>query len=853
MSKDSQINSFFNKWVYSDKISENITYIHTKNNFNGDLREIPSFLNSELQYTLKEIGINSLYSHQLQAINLIQNRKNIVLTTGPSSGKSLAYLLPILNALYQNEISNALLLFPTKALAYDQLTHIKEFIDNSQNSNLWKNNISKKISVYDGDTPKEIRSSIRKHAQVILTNPDMLHIGILPNHFLWENFFENLKFIILDESHIYHGIFGSHVANVIRRVKRILSLYNQKPVYICTSATIGNPTEFLSKLIEEEFEHISEDGSPQGRKQIVFYNPPLLNEELGIRKNSNQEALKIVNEFLENGVQSLVFQGTRKEVEKSLKKLKEQNENQKDFFSAAYRSGYLANDRRKLEEDFRSGKINVLFSTNALELGVDIGGLKCVILSGYPGSISSTLQQIGRAGRKQSEALAILIANINPIDQYIIKRPEYLFINNPEKAIINPNNPNILLEHLKISLNELSFVAGEKFGNLDWEQTRAFLELLVENGLARKSNNKYLIFDPLKFSNEISLRNLGGNTLKLIDVTNKHDRVIGEIDYASSLWMVHPNAIYLHLGVQYIVENLNFETNEVLLTESNVDYFTEPKIEKTYEIIEQTQSNSINNLDLYFGKIKVTQAVIGYKEILWESHQKISEDALELPEIIMDTEAFWFHIPESIKNEIINEKFVLNYKNDYGPKWNRYKDLIRKRDNYTCQHCGIPENNTAHHIHHKKPIKLFESIEEANHPSNLVTLCAKCHQLAEIQVKVRSGMSGLSYLLKTLSPIFILCGPEDIDVIMDSRNEITGFENSIVIYDNISYGLGLSLELYNNFHMILHDMLKHVKECGCHHGCPACVGPVSDEGYGGKEETIRLLELIMDYINGYGI
>jgi DEAD/DEAH box helicase domain-containing protein len=612
MSKDSQINSFFDKWVHSENISENITHIQTKNNYFGKIYEIPSYINSELKNTLQEIGINSLYSHQLQAIELIMAGKNTVLTTGPSSGKSLAYKLPILNSLYQNENSNALLLFPTKALAYDQLTHFKEFINNSHNNILWKKDASKKISVYDGDTPKEIRSSIRKHAQVILTNPDMLHVGILPNHFLWENFFENLKYIILDESHIYRGIFGSHVANVIRRLKRILALYNQRPVFICTSATIGNPIEFLNKLVEDEFEHVSEDGSPQGRKQIVFYNPPLLNEELGIRKNSHQEALNIVNEFLENGVQSLVFQGTRKEVEKSLKKLEEQNEHKKEFFSAAYRSGYLASDRRKLEEEFRSGKINVLFSTNALELGVDIGGLKCVILSGYPGSISSTLQQIGRAGRKQSEALAILIASINPIDQYIIKRPEYLFINNPEKAIINPNNPNILLEHLKISLNELSFMEGEKFGNLDWLQTKAYLELLIGNGFARKNNNKYLIFDPSKFSNEISLRNLSGNTLKLIDVTNDHYRIIGEIDYASSLWMVHPNAIYLHLGIQYYVKNLNFENNEVLLEESNVDYFTEPKIEKTYEIIEQTQSKSINNLDLYFGKITKK-----YQRIRW--------------------------------------------------------------------------------------------------------------------------------------------------------------------------------------------------------------------------------------------
>lgn len=850
MSKDIRVSNFIDKWIHLDDVSDNITHIHTRNVFEGSFNEFPSFIHPNLKIALQNHGINFLFSHQHQAIQLIHEGKNVILTTGPASGKSLAYILPILNALCEKENSNALLLYPTKALAYDQFKHFNDLIDGSQNNNQWKKTIGKKISVYDGDTPKEQRSSIRKQAQVILTNPDMLHIGILPNHFLWENFFENLKFIILDESHIYHGIFGSHVANVIRRLKRILSIYHLKPIYICTSATIGNPIEFMQKLLEEDFELIEKDGSPQGKKEIIFYNPPIINEELGIRKSSNQETLKIVKEIVENNVQTLVFQGSRKEVEKSLKNLKELVGFKKDYFSASYRSGYLANDRRKLEEEFRSGKLSVLFTTNALELGVDIGGLRCVILSGYPGSISSTLQQIGRAGRKQADALAIFIASANPIDQYIIKRPEYLLVNNPEKALINPNNPNILFEHLKIALIELSVLEGENFGNLEWEQIQPFITKLLEIGFARKNGNKYFFSGDSNFSNEISLRNLGGNTMKLINNSNNQPRTIGEIDYASSLWMVHPNAIYLHLGEQYFVKNVDFETNEVLLEESKADYYTEPKIEKTYKIIEQVSSKSINHLEIYFGNIKVTRSVIGYKEILWENHQKIFEGKLELPKIILDTEAFWFTIPDSIKNEIVDERLILHQKNDYGPEWKKYKDLIRKRDNYTCQHCGIHEGDTAHHVHHKKPIKLFDSIVAANNPSNLITLCPKCHRLAEIQVRVRSGMAGLSYLLRTLSPVFIMCGPEDMDVILDSKNEITGYENTILAFDNISYGLGLSLEIYNNFNMLLHEMIKHVKECGCHHGCPSCVGPVSDEGYGGKEETIRLLELLLEATHG---
>ncbi len=850
MSKDILISNFLDKWINSKDVSVNVTHIHTRNIFQGVFEEIPSFIHPDLEMTLRKGGINSLFSHQYEAIKLIQQEKNVVLTTGPASGKSLAYILPVLNALYNQENSNALLLYPTKALAHDQYKHINDLIDNSPNNNPQNKYLAKKISVYDGDTPKELRSPIRKHAQVILTNPDMLHIGILPNHFLWENFFENLKFVIIDEAHIYHGIFGSHVANVVRRLNRILSLYHQKPIFICTSATIGNPIEFMEKLLEEKFELIEKDGSPQGKKKTIFYNPPVINEELGIRKSSNLETLKIVKEIVENDIQTLVFQGSRKEVERSLKNLELQSGFQKKYFSASYRSGYLANDRRKLEQDFRSGKLNVLFATNALELGVDIGSLRSVILSGYPGSISSTLQQIGRAGRKQSNSLAILIASANPIDQYIINRPEYLLINNPEKALINPNNPNILLDHLKIALYELSWIEGEKFGNLEWEQIHPFIDQLMATGFARKNNNKYVISNQSTFSNEISLRNLSGNTMKLIDTTKNQHRIIGEIDYASSLWMVHPNAIYLHLGDQYFVTKVDYEANEVFLEESTVDYYTEPKIEKTYEILEQIKSKSINQLEMYFGNIKVTQTVTGYKEILWETHQKISEGKLELPKIILDTEAFWFYIPDSITNTILDNKLILNQKNDYGPEWKRYKDLIRKRDNYTCQHCGLLEETTAHHIHHKKPIKLFDSIEAANNPSNLITLCPKCHRLAEVQVRVRSGMSGLSYLLKTLSPVFIMCGPEDIGVILDSKNEITGYENAILTYDNISYGLGLSKEIYNNFPMILPEMIKHIKECGCHHGCPSCIGPVSEEGYGGKEETIHLLELLRGTIHG---
>ncbi|HSM23432.1 MAG TPA: Zn-binding domain-containing protein, partial [Anaerolineaceae bacterium] len=414
---------------------------------------------------------------------------------------------------------------------------------------------------------------------------------------------------------------------------------------------------------------------------------------------------------------------------------------------------------------------------------------------------------------------------------------------------INPDNPNILIDHLLLSLNELSFIEKENFGNFPWSHVKPILDQLTNQGIVNKNNRKYSINTSSPLSPQFSLRSINGNKLKLIDESQEENNVIGEIDYSSSFWMVHPNAIYLHHAEQYLVSKLDFEKSEVLLTKSSSNYYTEPKINKEYLVINEIESCSLNNLSLSFGLIKITQQVVGYKEILWESNQKIGEFEIELPETEMETDAFWFFIPDTIKNQLIEDNLWLNYENDYGPLWDRYKNLIRQRDDFTCQNCGIQEGKIAHHIHHIKPIKLFDSIEVANHPSNLTTLCPKCHRMAETQVRVKSGLAGLAYLLKTLAPIFVMCSPNDIDVIIDSKNNITGNENSILIYDNIPYGMGLSHNIFSNFVFIIEEIFEHAKTCGCSDGCPSCVGPVSEEGYGGKEEAIRLIELILRNIH----
>lgn len=849
LNKESQI-SFFENWINSPNNRENITHIKNIQTSQGEYVELPSFFHEELKKALQINGFTRLFSHQYEAINFIYSKKNVAITSGPSSGKSLIYLLPVMNDILSGIQSNAIFLFPTKALAYDQLQHIKNFIDNSSFDTVIRRDLVSKFNVYDGDTPIDLRTKIRKKSQVILTNPDMLHFGILPNHDLWEDFFEYLNYVVLDEAHVYTGVFGSHVANVLRRLKRIITIYHRSPTFITTTATIGNPKEFLSRLVEEKFEFIENDGSPRARKDLIFYNPPIVNQELGIRKSLRQETLRIVEEFLENNIQTLIFQTSRKEVEKSVKQLHESGNVSSQVIASGYRSGYLAEDRRTIEERFRNGEIRTLFSTNALELGVDIGNLQCVILSGYPGSISSTWQQMGRSGRRLEQSIAIFIASSNPIDQFIIKRPEYLLVKNPESALINPNNPNILFDHLLKSVAEISFIEGENFGSLTWAEIEPIFKFLLESAIIHKNKNKYSFLSTAKANEPFSIRNINSNSMKLIDKTKNEGIVIGEVDYASCFWMVHPNAIYLHLGEQYLVTDLDLQKKEATLQKSNANYYTEPKMKTSYEIIEEMDHNVLQNLTTVFGKILVTRQVTGYKEILWETNQKINEQELDLPETKLETEAFWFNIPENIKEQLVSDNLWLNYQNDYGPGWKKYKDLIRKRDNYTCQKCGIKEENTTFHLHHIKPLKLFDSIELANHPSNLITLCPNCHRLAEIQVRVRSGIAGLAYLLKTLSPLFVMCSPKDIDVVTDSKNSIAGFENSILVYDNILFGLGLSKEIFRIFPTLLHEMLNHVNECGCHNGCPSCVGPISDEGYGGKAETKRLLELLVKEING---
>ncbi len=834
--------NYFDTWNQIPENNVNVKHIHVKKNSPGISVDFPEELNPEIINALGSMGINSLYRHQLDSFTLIQCGENVLLNTGTASGKTLAFFLPILQSYLQTKSShNALFLFPTKALAYDQIQQYLQIIEKLNGSNT---SLKYQVPcfVYDGDTPQSKRAAIRKTADFILTNPDMLHLGILPYHTRWMRFLSNLRYVVIDEIHSYKGVFGSHVANVIRRLNRVASFYGQKLQFISTSATIGNPIEFVEKLIEDDVVLIDQNSAPGGKKSIVFYNPPIENVKLGLRKSAFSETIRISHDYAKNNFQTLVFQISRRSVEMSLKVFQDIYGKNSNFIQA-YRSGYLANERRDLEMKLRNREIRLLFSTNALELGMDIGGIQNVILCGYPGSITSTLQQIGRAGRKMDDSFAFFVANSSPIDQFLVNHPEYILLRNPESALIDPNNSLILLNHLRCAASEIGFEKGDHFGTLTWLEIEPFLDLLVQSGELKLIDNKYYWISSQTPAMATSLRNMSGETIKLMDF--QMNKVIGQVDYSSSLWMVHAGAVYMHQGMEYLVKNLSLEENTAHLEKKSLPYYTQAKRDTKITISETLSSKQVMKIHACFGNIEVVNKIIAFDEILWQNNQKIATKPLDLPEIRLSTQGIWFVLEDEIVQNLRNNKLWLNDPNNYGQNWENIKRKVRMRDQFTCQVCGKTEQSQSFHVHHIKPFRFFNSSYEANQMNNLTTLCPACHKRVEVNVRIRSGLAGLSYLTRNMAPLFLMCDSNDIDVFSEPVSNLFSNKPLFMLYENIPYGIGLSHHMYKILEGFLSDLLQHVRECPCQNGCPSCVGPEIESGYGGKAETIAILEEIL--------
>lgn len=619
------------------EIMQNVTEWRTLPPREAQYAEFPAELRPELRKALEEKGITRLYTHQASAFEAIARGEHVVTVTPTASGKTLTYNLPVLQQLLIDDSSRALYLFPTKALAQDQVAELQETVD--------RMGVDLKTHTYDGDTPPSVRAAIRNAGHIVVTNPDMLHTAILPHHTKWVKLFENLKFIVIDEVHAYRGVFGSHVANVIRRLKRICRFYGSHPQFICASATIANPKEHAERLIGEKAALVDNNGAPSGEKHFIFYNPPVVNQQLGIRKSSVLETRKLAGLLLKQGIQTIVFARSRVRVEILLTYLQELCKHELGAKSIrGYRGGYLPKTRREIERGLRSGEIRGVVSTNALELGIDIGQLQACVLNGFPGTIASTWQQSGRAGRRSETAVTFLVASSNPLDQYVIQNPDFFFERSPEEARIHPDNLLILLDHVKCAAFELPFQEGETFGG---ERLEDLLEFLVEERVLHRNGDRYYWMEQSFPANNISLRSAAQENVIIIDMSNGH-RVIGEVDRFSAPTLVHEEAIYIHEGVQYQVEKFDYEEKKAYVREVNVDYYTDANLAVELKILHvDREKEAAGGCMARYGEVTVNARATIFKKIKLRTHENIGSGPIHLPEEELHTSSYWITLPDS--------------------------------------------------------------------------------------------------------------------------------------------------------------------------------------------------------------
>ena len=808
---------------------------------------LPDDLPDPVKKTLFASGIHTLYSHQLEAWTHTRRGENIILSTGTASGKTLAYNLPVFASLLQDPNARALYLFPTKALTQDQLSVISGQM--SVLRPLLSEHWTLTTAIYDGDTPQKDRSAIRKNARIVLSNPDMLHTGILPHHTNWLDFFSSLKYVVIDEAHTYRGVFGSHVANVLRRLKRVAEFYGARPQFILASATIGNPQELAERLVEEPVHLIDEDGSARGPRHFILYNPPITDRSLGLRKSSVLEGVRLAQDLLRQDVQSVIFARSRRSVEIILTylqgDLQSQIGNQKSKTAnpiRGYRSGYLPNQRREIEKGLREGTVRTVVATNALELGIDIGGLGAAILVGYPGTVASARQQAGRAGRGLESAAAVMIASASPLDQFLAHHPEYFFERSPEQALVNPDHLLILLEHLRCAMFELPFQKGEGFGLLPAEVIDEYLQFMIANNEAHQSHDKYFWMADEYPAATISLRSASPQGVVLQTTIDDRPRTIGTVDGESALWMVHPGAIYLHEAQSFFVKDLDLEEHVAHLNPIQSDYYTESLRSTEVTVLSESAQSAITGGEKKWGELQVTTQVTGFRKRRWYTHENLGEEPLDLPPTDLMTTGYWILLSEATVTRLREAGAWTNDPNHYGPDWPRIRDRVRARDRYTCQVCGAVEANRQHDVHHKVPLRVFTSLVEANRLDNLTTLCPSCHHKVEQNVRMRSGLSGLAYVLGNLAPLFLMCDAGDLGTHVEPVENKTFGGPAIVIYDAIPAGIGFSEKLYELHDELVVRALELVGSCLCADGCPSCVGPGGENGYGGKQEALEILK-----------
>ncbi len=600
---------------------------------------LPDDVRPELASALAARGIERLYSHQADAYNAVRGGRHLVVVTPTASGKTLCYNLPVLQRLLERPDRRALYVFPTKALAQDQLAELSALKHGLS--------IDLRVDTYDGDTSPGRRTAIREAGHIVMTNPDMLHAGLLPHHTRWRRLFSSLDFVVIDELHMYRGLFGSQVANVIRRLKRICAFYGSTPTFICASATIANPLQLAKRLLEEEnIELVERNGAPRGERRLVFYNPPLLNREMGIRRSSMLEARRIAAPWIRSGVQTIVFCRSRLQVEVMLSYLRQDLAPRLDASQRVrgYRAGYLPLHRREIEAGLRSGEITSVVSTNALELGIDIGSLQVAILVGYPGTIASTWQQLGRAGRR-SGSVGVFVASSSPLDQFIVRHPEYFLSADPEEGLIDPDNLLLLAAHLQAGLFELPFEEKERLGRADVHE---LLELFEEDGSASRSAGRWFWSRQAFPAEEIHLRRIAADNVVIIDTSQPRPRVIGEMDQFTAPVLLHEEAVYLHEGAQFHVERLDWEEKKAYVHPVEVDYYTDALASVTVQVLDTFAGPDQEGLARSHGELKITALASMFKKIRFHTHENIGSGPIHLPEQTLHTTGYWITVDEEL-------------------------------------------------------------------------------------------------------------------------------------------------------------------------------------------------------------
>lgn len=842
------------RWRSDPTVGGNVVDWRTIPARQARLVPFPENIHPGLKSALERRGIFDLYLHQRLAFDHAAQGENIVVVTGTASGKTLCYNLPVLNHLIVEPQARALYLFPTKALAQDQLAGIHSLLDAS--------GLTEKpaVGTYDGDTPAHARSAIRQNARLIVSNPDMLHTGILPHHTSWADFFSGLRYVVLDEMHIYRGVFGSHVANVIRRLRRIARRYGSFPQFIITSATIANPVDLASWLIEQPVTLIDEDGSARGEKHFLIYNPPVIDKDLGLRRSALIESVRLAEDLHQYNVQTILFGRTRRSVEVMLKYLRERTSG-RDWNQLhetdpstpqirGYRSGYLPGQRREIEKGLRQGEVRTVVATTALELGIDIGGMDASVMAGYPGTIAGSWQQAGRAGRGQEVSLTMMVMTAAPLDQFLARHPGYFFDRSPEQGLINPDNLLILLGHLRCAAFELPFEDGDGFGALPAEPVKEFLDFLISEGLLHHSGTRYFWMADKYPAEGVSLRSASADAVVLQAHTPTGITTVGKVDVPSACWMVHPGAVYMHEARTFLVESLDLEQKIAVLKPAELEYYTEDRSERTVNLIEKLGEEDAPGCSKAYGEVQVVTKVVGFRKVRWHTNETLGFGELDLPPQELATTGYWFGLNESTVAKLQEEGLWRNSPNDYGPRWPQIRDRVRSRDGYRCQVCGVPESGRSHDVHHKVPFRSFTSLEEANQLTNLITLCPKCHHAVELNVRIRSGLGGLSFVLLNLAPLFLMCDPRDLGVHSDPQLSLTDGKPGIVIFDQAPGGIGFSEKLFSMHLELMAQARELISGCQCQDGCPSCVGPGGENGLGGKKETLALVEVLSQSSTG---